>query len=234
MRALRALLQQQDQRVRRIQQSVTYITRYTRNMPADVQALLQLLTQHPADAPLPAVGGFAMEPPALLWLVDTVTRQKPRLVVECGSGTSTLWIARALAEVGGGRLVSYEHDMTYLERTRSVLVEHGVAEYVDLRHAPLVETVTPRGTFPWYDVSLNGIEQIDLLVVDGPPGNTGPHARYPALHVLGDRLASDALVLVDDTSRKDEQDMVEHWLGERPELRRLRPLGSNAELLVRN
>jgi hypothetical protein len=124
--------------------------------------------------------------------------------------------------------------MTYLERTRSVLVEHGVAEYVDLRHAPLVETVTPRGTFPWYDVSLNGIEQIDLLVVDGPPGNTGPHARYPALHVLGDRLASDALVLVDDTSRKDEQDMVEHWLGERPELRRLRPLGSNAELLVRN
>jgi predicted O-methyltransferase YrrM len=230
---LQESLDQQDPRLRWLQRNLSVLTRYTRNLPADVQAVVQLLSQHPPTAPLPHVGGWAMEPPALLWLVDTVVRRRPRLVVECGSGTSTLWIARALQECGGGRVVSFEHESEYLEKTKALLADHGVLEYVDLRHAPLVDTATPRGNFSWYDVSTDGLDEIDLLLVDGPPGTTGPHARYPALPVLGDKLAPDAVVIVDDVSRKDEQEMVSHWLEERPELARLRQLGINAEALIR-
>lgn len=229
---LQQSLEQQTKGVRWLQRNLSALTRYTRRIPGDVQAVLQLVTQHPAAAPLPDVGGWAMEPPALVRLVDTVVRRRPRLVVECGSGTSTLWIARALQENGGGRLVSFEHEAEYLEKTRTLLADHGLLEYVDLRHAPLVDIATLRGTFTWYEIAADDIDQIDLLLVDGPPGTTGPHARYPAVPVLGDKLAPGATVIVDDVSRKDEQEMVEYWLEERPRLRRAGQLGFNAEALV--
>jgi predicted O-methyltransferase YrrM len=223
---------QQGKAVRWLQRNLATLTRHTRRIPGDMQAVLQLVTQHPPVAPLPDVGGWAMEPPALVRLVDTVLRRGPRLVVECGSGTSTLWIARALHEGGGGRLVSFEHEAEFLEKTKAMLLEHGLLEYVDLRHAPLVDTVTPRGKFSWYDVAADDIDEIDLLLVDGPPGTTGPHARYPAVPVLGDKLTPGATVIVDDVSRKEEQEMVEYWLEERPRLRRAGQLGFNAEALV--
>lgn len=229
---LQEALVQQGEMVRWLQRNLASLTRHTRRIPGDVQAVLQLVTQHPPAAPLPDVGGWAMEPPTLVRLVDTVLRHRPRLVVECGSGTSTLWIARALHEGGGGRLVAFEHEVEYLEKTKALLLEHGLLAYVDLRHAPLVDTATPRGDFSWYDIAADDVEEIDLLLVDGPPGATGPHARYPALPVLGDKLAPGATVIVDDVSRRDEQEMVEYWLEERPRLRRAGQLGFNAEALV--
>jgi hypothetical protein len=49
------------------------------------------------------------------------------------------------------------------------------------------------------------IDEIDLLLVDGPPGSLGEMARYPALHVLESQLASNAVVILDDADRPDER-----------------------------
>jgi len=68
----------------------------------DQQAVQQLITRFQPEAPLPLVAGWAVDPTALFWLVDHVDRARPELVVECGSGTSTLWIALALRRNGSG------------------------------------------------------------------------------------------------------------------------------------
>ena len=53
-------------------------------------------------------------------------------------------------------------------------------------------------TVDWYDVdALEGLRDIDLLVVDGI--TPGGEALAPALHVLGRRLAENAAVVVEES-----------------------------------
>lgn len=64
----------------------------------------------------------------------------------------------------------------------------------------------------WYSKTLlHGIENVDLLWVDGPPGATCLFSRYPALPALADKLSADAEVWMDDTIRKEEKDICEKW-----------------------
>jgi hypothetical protein len=44
----------------------------------------------------------------------------------------------------------------------------------------------------------------------------GALARYPALPMFFERLSESAIVLVDDASRPDEQEMIKRWLKEYP------------------
>lgn len=80
-------------------------------------------------------------------------------------------------------------------------------------HAPLVKTLIDDREWLWYDITGfdSGGDKIDMLVVDGPPGNTQNVARYPAMPVLYDRLAGDCVVMLDDYNRKDEQQAVQMW-----------------------
>jgi hypothetical protein len=57
-----------------------------------------------------------------------------------------------------------------------------------------------------------------MLVIDGPPGGTGPRARYPAGPLLFPRLTSGAAVFLDDAQRKDERETVSQWFREYPDL----------------
>jgi hypothetical protein len=164
---------------------------------------------------MPLLGGFAMQPVSMLAGVEEVLRRKPGLMVECGSGTSTLWIAQALARNGKGKLVSLEHMEEYFEKTLRSLQRHGLERWVDLRLAPLREVDVNGQPFQWYALAaVEDLQDIDILSVDGPPGFIGPLARYPALPLLRDKLSTGALILVDDADREDEQAVMERWKAE--------------------
>ncbi|MBD8080775.1 class I SAM-dependent methyltransferase [Cellulosimicrobium arenosum] len=197
-----------------------------------VQALEQLRDKFDVSGPLPDVGGWALDPTALLWLIDEIEQRRPEHVVECGSGTSTFWIAMALRQNGRGQVISLDHLEEFAVRTRSVLERHGLTEVAEVRHAPLIATQTPRGEFQWYGVNPATVGPIDLLVVDGPPEATGPLARYPALPLLHGSLTADARVLVDDVHRDDEKQAIEHWLEELPRLRRGGYKNDSSEVLT--
>ncbi|TDC54428.1 class I SAM-dependent methyltransferase [Jiangella ureilytica] len=184
-----------------------------------VQALMQLNKRIEARAPLPPTGGWAMEPTTLLRLVQLVDQIRPSVVVECGSGASTVWLAYALESLGSGRLVALEHDERYAEQTRRTLSEHGLSAVVEVRHAPLSDVEVNGETFTWYDPSaVQDLKDIELLLVDGPPRASGPRARYPALPLLGTRLAPGARIVLDDVDRTEEQEAADAWLAETPGL----------------
>ncbi|WP_265521802.1 O-methyltransferase [Oerskovia flava] len=222
LRKLDAVSERMDERNRRTASIVTGVRKQVDlldgHLLTDVQALDQLRARYSPRAALPRVAGWALSPSALLYLLETIESRGPGLVVECGSGTSTLWMSYALKESGGGRLIALEHDATYVEKTRQLLAEHGLSEWAEVRHAPLVSTPTPRGDFPWYDVDPSSLGPIDLLLVDGPPQATGRHARYPAMPVLHDTLVPGALVVLDDVMRKDEREAMSYWLEEHRDL----------------
>lgn len=178
------------------------------------EGLHQLYGRFRPRAPMPSSGQWALNPTDLLALVHLIGQRRPALVVELGSGTSSVWIGYALEQVGG-RLISVDHDPEYAGRTRRMIAAHGLQTVVEVRDAPL-RTVEVRGeTFDWYDPgALADVDGIDVLVVDGPPGSTGPMSRYPALDMLRHRLSRTAAVFLDDLSRPDEQETLRRWAAE--------------------
>jgi predicted O-methyltransferase YrrM len=173
------------------------------------------LVSHPH--PMPELGGWAATPSTMLWILDHVMSSQARTIVECGSGTSTVWIATALERRGGeGRVVALESSDHYAEITRAELERLGLSDRATLVHAPLVNTtMSDESSQPWFDLSGFALsEPIDLLFVDGPPSRVAPMARYPAFPLLADRLAPDAAVVLDDTGRSAEDAIVERWTSE--------------------
>lgn len=182
-----------------------------------LQSLHQLIDVRHA---MPPSRGWAASPDLLLTYVEEILESKPATIVECGSGLSTVWAAYAVQRNGGnGRVVALDHDAEFAEKTRANLAEHGLTEFAEVRHAPLVPVELAESTWQWYDpAALKDVHDIDVVLVDGPPKPTGEHARYPAIPVLRDLLAPGAVVLIDDAARPDEQAILERWQNEWPEL----------------
>ncbi len=182
----------------------------------EVEGLHQLFGRFRPRAPMPSSGQWALNPTDLLALLHLVEQRRPAVVVELGSGTSSIWIGYALEKLGG-RLISIDHEPEYADRTRRMVAAHGLQTVVEVRDAPLRPIEVRDEPYDWYDVdALADVDGIDLLVVDGPPGSTGPMSRYPALDMLRHKLSRTAAVFLDDLSRADEQETLRRWAEENP------------------
>lgn len=157
-----------------------------------------------------------------LWAIDAVfaenlvqlLNQGPARVVELGSGHSSVIIAQRLAHNGHGRLTSVDHLEPFADRTRGWLRDRDLSGVAEVIHAPIADHEIAGKTYPWYsmDALAEALpDRIDLLVVDGPPGKLGPDARWPALPLLEDRLAPDAVILLDDGDRGEETRIAYSW-----------------------
>lgn len=212
--AFAASMEMLDARLSRVTTSLEWeIRRQRADLVTDFQALNQLMHNYAPEAPLPPVSGWAMSPAGLVALTREIVQRDSQLVVECGSGTSTLWMALAMRGKGSGKVVALEHLQEYADSTRAMLEAHGVSEWVDVRVSPLNPTETSRGEFQWYNTADLGLDrEIDILLVDGPPTTTGKHARYPALTVFSTMLDSGALIVMDDADRADEREVKGLWM----------------------
>ena len=184
---------------------------------AQVEALLSLHNVIRFKHPLPPMRGWSISPDFALILISVIRAHRPRVIVELGSGVSTIICGYVLEGLGAGRLISLEHVPVFAEISSRAIQLHELSPIAQIKHAPLRTLELPSGTWQWYDPAcLNGIEahSVDLVIVDGPPGHTQPLARYPAIPALHKWMRSGALVLVDDANRPDEKRMVDRWLSE--------------------
>lgn len=200
----------------------------------EVEAIFQLRAFLATDKPMPLLGGWAMDPVSMLALVQELAARRPRLVLECGAGTSTLWIGKALKRMGMGRLVSLEHLKPYHASTARALLAAELQDWVDLRLAPLQTHRIGSEKFRWYDLEQIDLPEksVDFLVIDGPPKDVGPFARYPALPLLERLLADDAMVVLDDANRSDETEEIARWLREFPGLQEVTDLGERTKMFT--
>jgi predicted O-methyltransferase YrrM len=182
----------------------------------ELHALVQirpLLGEMPVE-----VGGWSAEPLLLQRAVRLLVEHRPRLVVECGSGSSTVVLARCLRALGG-RVVTLEHDPAWARVTSELLRLHGVADVASVVAAPLVARRTPDGReLRWYGPEYEPFlgEAIDFLLVDGPPKPSGHLARYPAVPLLQPFLSPRCVILLDDGDRSDERATARAWGRELP------------------
>ncbi len=170
--------------------------------------------------PLLDAGGYlpwstgSMRAAGLVVVCNAVVHGDRRTLVECGSGVSTVVLARLLRARGAGSLVALEHDGGWAALVADLLAREGLGDVARVVHAPL------EGDPTWYAAAAVDAlpEGIDLLVVDGPPADRPGmgQARQPALERLGPKLAPGATVVLDDVGRPGEQEVLARWAAESP------------------
>jgi predicted O-methyltransferase YrrM len=202
-----------------------------------LEALQNLTAVLPPNDVLPATRGWAASPDLLMVLVDLVVSERPSLVVECGSGASTLWLALAMRRFGvDGRVVALDHDPVFGAKTRDLLARHDVSDLAEVRDAPLESFGIDGETYSWYArQAWEDLKGIDLLFVDGPPATTGHQARYPALPLLSGLLSPAATAVLDDLVVPDMQNVLQLWLDAYPDFgSEVLPLEKQAAVLRRS
>ena len=118
----------------------------------------------------------------LLYMVARTRRA--RTIVEFGTsfGLSTLHLAAALRDNGGGRLITCEFEPSKVVRAQANLVEAGLADLVEFREGDALQTL-----------GLDLPESVDLLLLDGAK------ALYPEiLSLVEGHLRPGALIVADN------------------------------------
>ncbi|MEW6643069.1 MAG: class I SAM-dependent methyltransferase [Pseudomonadota bacterium] len=124
----------------------------------------------------------------LLYMLARATRA--RHIVEFGTsfGVSTLHLAAALRDNGGGRLIGSEFEPSKVVRARDTVAAAGLADVVEIREGDALETLAR-------DLP----EPVDLVLLDGAK------SLYPAvLALLEPRLRPGALVVADNADWSEE------------------------------
>jgi predicted O-methyltransferase YrrM len=114
-------------------------------------------------------------------------------IVEFGTsmGISTLYLAAALRDNGGGQLIGSEIEPAKAARARAHVEAAGLADLVDIREGDALETLRETGG------------GVDLLLLDGA------FALYlPMLKLMEPRLRAGALVLAENALDRDYLDYV--------------------------
>jgi hypothetical protein len=177
-----------------------------------IEALFSLFFTIKPQLPLPETGKWAASPDFLKKVVEVAYTNPPEIVVEVGSGISTLIIAYCLKQIGKGKVISLDHSAKYAARSQHLIASHGLDKFAAVVYAPLIDYEINGEMWRWYDTSFLQLDgPIDLLVIDGPPGTIGKLARYPAIPLLYKQLGDDVKIMLDDGARKDEKEVVERW-----------------------
>lgn len=115
---------------------------------------------------------------------------RARTIVEFGTsfGISTLYLAAALRDNGGGRLITTEFEPSKVARARKNLVAGGLSDLVEIREGDALQTL-----------AVDLPEAIDLLLLDGAKG------LYPEILALVERhLRPGALIIADDADHSPD------------------------------
>jgi predicted O-methyltransferase YrrM len=107
-----------------------------------------------------------------------------RNIVEFGTsfGVSTLHLAAALRDNGGGHLISSEFEPSKVAQARATIAVAGLSDLVEIREGDALETLAR-------DLP----DEIDLVLLDGAKG------LYPAiLSLVESRLRAGALIIADN------------------------------------
>jgi predicted O-methyltransferase YrrM len=128
------------------------------------------------------------ETAALLYMLGR--SMKARSFVEFGTsfGISTLHLAAAAKDNGGGRVIGTEFEPSKVVRARANIAAAGLAEFVDIREGDALESLAR-------DLP----EAIDLVLLDGAK------SLYPRVFaLLAPRLRPGALIVADNADMSPE------------------------------
>ena len=189
------------------------------NLYSQIEAFESLHQELGFDRALPRLRGNNVSPDFLRELAQHVGRRRPQYVVECGSGATTVVLAKAMSRTGYGHVYSLDQDIDSANKTYRWLNEHGLTEWATVIYAEPIQYTLNGNNFDWYALSDLPNTAIDLMVINGPNSKDQKYARYPALFLLRARLTDQSAIIVNNTNRPDDAATLALWAHDFPEFR---------------
>lgn len=177
-----------------------------------LEILASLYSYLDIKIPLPETGGWAAYPDFLKKIAETILLKKPQLIVEASSGVSSIIIGYCFKKLGKGKVISLEHDLNYVEKSKKLIQKHQLEDYVEIIHAPLKKYSISKKEWIWYNIdSLKNDDLIDMVVVDGPPNYIQDLSRYPVIPLLYEKMNGNSILILDDGVRDEEKEITKRW-----------------------
>lgn len=176
----------------------------------------QFLSTHLASMEL---GKWSLTVDTINYLEKHIFVQRPNLVLEFGSGISTVCLARFMLEIHKDPsrvyVISIEQDASYVTQTEALLASLGLGHNARVIEGK-VEPFLIEG-YSGMSYSLpDDFHQIvlqnrcpDFVLVDGPKALN--HGRFVTLPMVRPFLSDKARFFLDDALRADELDIAERW-----------------------
>lgn len=136
---------------------------------------------------------LAVSPAYGRFLYAIARARRATRIVEFGTsmGISTIYLAAALRDNGGGRLIGSEIEPTKVARARAHLDAAGLADLVEIREGDALDTLQDVGS------------TVDVLSIDGA------FSLYlPVLKLIEPRLAPGAVILGENAFAQDYLDYI--------------------------
>lgn len=163
-------------------------------LPADT--VLEAALRSNRDRGLPAIDVSPAQG-KLLYLLARMNKAKRILEIGTLGGYSSIWLARALPE--DGRLVTLELDPHHADVARINFRMAGLADRIDLRVGPALQSLE--------DLGKEGVLPFDLVFIDADKPNNPNYLRWamklskPGTVIMCDNVIRDGAVL--DTGGQD-------------------------------
>ena len=163
---------------------------------------------------------WSISPSALLHVLNDITINNRKGVMEFGAGVSTLYIAKLIKTLDlDTTFFSVESDERWAEEVERQLKSLELNKVVKIIHSPIVtvaEQLKFREQTTWYDTDIIkdfiGEEiKFDLILVDGPKGASTPFARYTAVPFLQPMMKDRFSIYLDDINRAEEKEIALQW-----------------------
>lgn len=144
-------------------------------------------------------------------ILNDICINKRKSIIELGCGFSTLVIAK-LIQLNNLKcdFITVDHDEKWLNHIKELLLNEGLDKNVNMQYMPLEND--------WYNLQfINevnvGLNSIDSLIIDGPPAHKhgNEYSRKPAMLKLNDYLSANCFILLHDTDRLAEKQIIKEW-----------------------
>lgn len=198
-----------------------HINKSSSNVIKQIESFVELQQYVPSSLNF---HGWPISPDIALFMAQKIEENDYDLIVEFGSGTSTMLfasMAKNIKKKNGKKIkvVTFEHNEKYYIQTKQQLKQQALHKFASVKYAPLTKYTYQDMEFMYYDCE-NELQKLKnknryqkiLVLVDGPPGATGPLARFPALPHLLDYLTPQNMDLIlDDSHRTEEKAVIDKW-----------------------
>ena len=157
--------------------------------------------------------GWSIGETAFERITTTLLQMSPlERILEFGSGPSSIRLAMAFPEA---QVLSIEGDWENYAETTNLMRSSWDKHNLSIKYRPITLESYGEVEFLTYEDGMFWEEEIDCVIIDGPPVYT-LRGREACLYQVYDQIRMGGLVILDDFRRPSEKQIVENWLSVYP------------------
>lgn len=155
---------------------------------------------------------WAISPDAILIILQELSYYSDPIVLEFGSGQSTLIMASYLKKRGCGKILTVESNKMYADLLMKNLKHQNLHDVVDMQVLNLKNVLDAENnnSSATYDLqALKTSNKYDVCIIDGPPLQYGALARYYPLEYAINNSSHGGKIFLDDSKRENERNIID-------------------------